>query len=245
MKPIKSSSFTLIELLVVIAIIAILASMLLPALQKARDRAMGTACSNNMKQVGTASVMYVEDNRNYLPIACKTANNPMNWTLTCAPYLGISLSTLNPSNVRNFVSPKQYHCPLDARGSHIKPSNSKYYPPSYNWNQEAGYCHEDDGFKATWNRFCNMNRVLYPSKFIIACHYDTEANNTERFFNWGNLEITVSTMGLTAHGTGLYVHSDGHVSNMYIPLACKTSKDPFFNTYFFADGIQMASGPVY
>ena len=77
MKSVYKYRFTLIELLVVIGIIAILASMLLPALTQAKKMAKEITCKNNLKQLGLSINLYVDSNDEYYPVA---VSDDKQWT---------------------------------------------------------------------------------------------------------------------------------------------------------------------
>src|SRR5215469_6037521 len=170
-------AFTLLELLVVIAIIAIIAALLLPALSKGKERALGIACQNNLKQLQICWHAYAMDHEDVLP-----PNQSVYDITTGAPVPGADLSwTWCPGNTRvdtNFANiesgylfpynrnPFIYHCPAD-RATVVLPDGeqtSLLHTRSYNMSESInGIPFDTLGSIDTMPSFRKFTQILVPS----------------------------------------------------------------------------------
>ena len=108
------NAFTLVELLVVIGIIALLIAILMPAMSKARETAVRTACASNLRQIHSGVVMYANENRGWLPPRYEIKKR----VLTAAEVaLGYKVNTLEEgvqTVLERYVGKQVFRCPADS-----------------------------------------------------------------------------------------------------------------------------------
>ncbi|MBT4818035.1 MAG: prepilin-type N-terminal cleavage/methylation domain-containing protein [Lentisphaerae bacterium] len=222
----KRRSFTLIELLVVIAIIAILAAMLMPALSKARGKAKQISCLNNQKQVMLGVLLYVDQSKEYWPVALNRRGGTANGHYAITDYwYNLLRYTTMKGPVGGSLSAAAWApfiCPTYGKTNNPARYHGSGHPISYGWNiygtgTLTGTQHWGMGYQAD-----SSSLMLYRTG-MLSRHKSSTIREPGETIVLG--DSRTSNYG----GNGIYII--GYSSSSYMPVHHLQG-----GNYSFADG---------
>ncbi len=195
-------SFTLIELLVVIAIIAILAAILLPALQQARERGRGTSCGNKFIQMGKAMQMYFDDYSGGIPryqikvgsTVYKHIMSPKVDVGYIAPYMDCVGQSVNIGYINDKGIISKFVCPSAV----VAPGDKSLCSITYNkqFSDNAGVKH--------------ISRLKRPSRTMVFMDVYNEA---QMYYN-SSIDVEKYKKFFRHNKTTIAVFADGHIAQL-------------------------------
>ena len=197
------NAFTLVELLVVIGIIALLISILLPSLNQAREQAKATQCLSNVRQLGLAFLMYVNENKGYFPsrnASRSQGHRPGDWI-----YWQEVLppgETINESNVVRYmsggakrVSIESLRCPSDNVDARLYENNANPYKFSYTVNVFVINNSATASTSSPFDRTLNISKVKNSNRKILAVEEDERGINDGSWVGRSTYNLTTPIPG--------------------------------------------------
>ena len=208
----RSRKFTLIELLVVIAIIAILAGMLLPALNKARESARMSSCKNNIKQISFGVIAYTGDYHDFLPLSNQSndvqssgGRKEMYWIPEIYPYIGGTYDFTVPDDFKLLGI---FNCP-SANESEVWKSGNIVWS-SYSYSGLFGDMRYYPG-NGGWYKPRKMSRIQHPTEQGIIADLDARKRGA-RNEDYNDMNEDYTNIPLERHsGWTNLSYADGHV----------------------------------